>query len=145
VTCDRSVVFSGYSVSSTNKSDRHNITEILFEVALNTISHKPIIIIMADSFEIYNCMFSLRRPHNAGDNIRSIGNHSWLYMEGFTFPDIHSWLYMEGFTFPDIHSWLYMEGFTFRDIHSCLYMEGFTFRDIFPVFLSLVFCIRIVA
>ena len=131
MTCDRSVVFSGYSVSSTNKSDRHNITEILFEVALNTISHKPIIIIMADSFEIYNCMFSLRRPHNAGDNIRSIGNHSWLYMEGFTFPDIHSWLYMEGFTF--------------RDIHSCLYMEGFTFRDIFPVFLSLVFCIRIVA
>jgi len=34
VTCDRSVVFSG---SSTNKTDRHDITEILLKVALNTI------------------------------------------------------------------------------------------------------------
>jgi len=31
VTCDRSVVFS------TNKTDRHDITEILLKVALNTI------------------------------------------------------------------------------------------------------------
>ena len=30
------MVFSGYSVSSTNKADRHNITEILLKVALNT-------------------------------------------------------------------------------------------------------------
>jgi hypothetical protein len=30
VTCDRSVVFSGYS--STNKTDCHNITEILLKV-----------------------------------------------------------------------------------------------------------------
>ena len=30
--CDRSVVFS------TNKTDRHDITEILFKVALNTIN-----------------------------------------------------------------------------------------------------------
>ena len=37
-TCERSVVFSGYSlVSSTNKTDRHNITEILLKVALNNI------------------------------------------------------------------------------------------------------------
>jgi hypothetical protein len=28
-------------VSSTNKNDRHDITEILLEVALNTINHKP--------------------------------------------------------------------------------------------------------
>jgi hypothetical protein len=34
VTCDRSVVFSG---SSTNKIDRHDITEILLTVALNAI------------------------------------------------------------------------------------------------------------
>ena len=34
VTCDRSVVFSG---SSTNKTDRHDITEILLKVVLNTI------------------------------------------------------------------------------------------------------------
>jgi hypothetical protein len=32
VTCDRSVVFSG----STNKTDRHDITEILLKAALNT-------------------------------------------------------------------------------------------------------------
>jgi hypothetical protein len=28
-------------VSSINKTDRHNITEILLKVALNTINHKP--------------------------------------------------------------------------------------------------------
>jgi hypothetical protein len=33
VACGRSVVFSG---SSTNKTDRHDITEILLKVALNT-------------------------------------------------------------------------------------------------------------
>jgi len=38
VTYGRSVVFSGYSGSSTNKTDRHDMTEILFKVALNTIS-----------------------------------------------------------------------------------------------------------
>ena len=38
VTCDRSVVFSGMPVSSTNKTDRHNITEILLKVVLNTIN-----------------------------------------------------------------------------------------------------------
>jgi hypothetical protein len=37
VTCDRSVVFSGFSVSSTSKTDRHDITEILLKVALNII------------------------------------------------------------------------------------------------------------
>ena len=35
VTCDMSVVFSGYSVSSTNKTDRHDTTEILLK------HHKP--------------------------------------------------------------------------------------------------------
>jgi hypothetical protein len=34
VTCDRSVVFS------TNKTDHHDITEILLKVALNTINHQ---------------------------------------------------------------------------------------------------------
>ena len=37
VICDRSVVFSGPPVSYTNKTDSHNITEILLKVALNTI------------------------------------------------------------------------------------------------------------
>jgi hypothetical protein len=39
VTCDRSVVF--LRVSSTNKTDRHDITEILLKVALNTIALTP--------------------------------------------------------------------------------------------------------
>jgi hypothetical protein len=47
VTCDRSVVFSaGPPVSSTNKTDHHDITEILLKVALNTMKqtarHIPI-------------------------------------------------------------------------------------------------------
>ena len=42
VTCDRSVVFSGTLVSSTNKTDHHDITEILLKVALNTINHNVV-------------------------------------------------------------------------------------------------------
>ena len=42
VSCGRSVV---YPVSSTNKTDRHDITEILLKVALNTIT-KPIKLLM---------------------------------------------------------------------------------------------------
>jgi hypothetical protein len=35
-------IFSGYSASSTNKTDRHDITEILSKMALNTINQtKP--------------------------------------------------------------------------------------------------------
>ena len=37
MTCDRSVVFSGYSGFLDHKTDRHDITEILLKVALNTI------------------------------------------------------------------------------------------------------------
>ena len=40
---DSSVVFPGYSVSSTNKTDRHNISEILLKVVLNAITLTPII------------------------------------------------------------------------------------------------------
>ena len=36
VTCDKTVVFPGPTVSSTNKTDRPDITEILLKVALNT-------------------------------------------------------------------------------------------------------------
>ena len=35
---DRSEVFSGYSGSPPNKTDRHDITEIFLKVALNTIN-----------------------------------------------------------------------------------------------------------
>jgi hypothetical protein len=38
VTCGRSMVFSGTLVSFTNKTDSHNITEILLKVVLNTVS-----------------------------------------------------------------------------------------------------------
>jgi hypothetical protein len=37
-TCDRSVVFYSYSSFFTNITDRHDITEILLKVALNTIA-----------------------------------------------------------------------------------------------------------
>jgi hypothetical protein len=36
------VVFSGILVSSTNKTDRHDIAEILLKVALNTINQNPL-------------------------------------------------------------------------------------------------------
>ncbi len=38
ITCARSLVFSATPVSSTNNTDRHDITEILLKVALNTIT-----------------------------------------------------------------------------------------------------------
>ena len=38
MTCDRSVVFSGTAVSFANKTGRHDITDILLKVALNTIT-----------------------------------------------------------------------------------------------------------
>ena len=37
VSGDRLVIFSGNSVSSTNKIDRHDTTEIVLKVALSTI------------------------------------------------------------------------------------------------------------
>ena len=44
VTCDRPVGFSGYSVSSTNRSDSHYIIEMLLKVALNIITLTLVII-----------------------------------------------------------------------------------------------------
>jgi hypothetical protein len=44
VTCDRLVVFSGTPVSSTNKTDRHDITEILLKVALNSINQTTMLV-----------------------------------------------------------------------------------------------------
>ena len=53
MTCDRSRFSTGPSVSFTNKTDRHDITEILLKVALSTIKQTFIIIIW-----IY-CLYSL--------------------------------------------------------------------------------------
>ena len=41
MTWDRSMVSPGTPVSSTNKTDRHDITEILLKVALSTINLIP--------------------------------------------------------------------------------------------------------
>ena len=38
MTCDRSAVSPGTPASSTNKTDRHDITEILLKVALNIVN-----------------------------------------------------------------------------------------------------------
>ena len=50
VTCDRSVVSSGTPVSYTNKTDRHDITEILWKVALSTINKHSNVICQSWSF-----------------------------------------------------------------------------------------------
>ena len=49
------MVLSEYSVSSTNKTDRHDITEILLKVTLNTINQtkpEPINMIIGILFQI---------------------------------------------------------------------------------------------
>ena len=46
VTCGRSVVLSRYSGFTNNKTDCHNITEILLKVALNTITLTPVYFIV---------------------------------------------------------------------------------------------------
>ena len=70
VICDRLVVSLGIPVSSTNKTDRHNIIEKLFKVALNTstltLSRPPIIrstpmpLIMDI---MYKSITSKKKPH----------------------------------------------------------------------------------
>ena len=42
----------GTPVSSTNKTDRHDITEILLNVALNTITQTLIVFILAIAFSV---------------------------------------------------------------------------------------------
>ena len=56
-TCGRSVVFSEYSGSSTNKIDHHDIAEILLKVALSTV--KPIQAIQRKTYK--STLFS--SPH----------------------------------------------------------------------------------
>jgi hypothetical protein len=41
MTCDSSEVFSEYFSFPTNKTDRHDITEILLNVTLNTLTTNP--------------------------------------------------------------------------------------------------------
>ena len=71
LSCGRSVVFSGFPVSSTNKTDHYGITEILLKVALCTITLTPFILLWTNrvkmGFDFLNqtqagpsiCIFSL--------------------------------------------------------------------------------------
>jgi len=53
MTCGRLVFFSRYSVSSTNKTDRYDITEILLKVALNSINPHSINVLSSPVFAHY--------------------------------------------------------------------------------------------
>ena len=47
----------GTPVSSTKKTDRHDITEMLLKVALNTINHKKIVALVSSSNTDYLKMY----------------------------------------------------------------------------------------
>jgi hypothetical protein len=64
---DRSVVFSVYSVSSTNKIDRHDITEIVLKVVLNTITLPPLHFVLDQQLDFYNGV--------PGENHRPAASH----------------------------------------------------------------------
>jgi hypothetical protein len=56
VTCYRSMFFPGTPVSPTNKTDRHDIAEILFKVALNTIT---LTLHTREATQLYSCIILL--------------------------------------------------------------------------------------
>ena len=65
MTCDRSVVFSGYSVSFINKTDRHDRVEILLKVALKTINiTKATIYSESSLYFLYVSIYSLISINN---------------------------------------------------------------------------------
>ena len=49
----------GTPVSSTNTTDRHDITEILLKVALNTITHKPIKAVFISTWILHGVIFHM--------------------------------------------------------------------------------------
>ena len=56
VTCDRSLFSMGTPVSSTNKTDRHDIASILLKVVLNTINQNTLaflLLVLMKIFEIF--------------------------------------------------------------------------------------------
>ena len=90
MTCDSSMVFSGTPVFTTNKTDCHDITEILLKGAINTINHLPE---QPSSFLLHNVFallsgsggsfrgdsFSHRYPHVRGGPLRGrSGRHRFL-------------------------------------------------------------------
>ena len=82
VTCDRSVVFSG----STNKTDRHNIAEILLKLALNTIKPNRILL------RYGNIMFIETYSFQRRFNCVMCGNIDWReYSQKHSIVIIISW------------------------------------------------------
>ena len=76
LTFAKSVAFSEYSVSSTNKTDRHDITEALLKVALSTITLTPFSIDL--SVYLYIIILPLAsgslRSHGSTGSFGSHGN-----------------------------------------------------------------------
>ena len=62
------IIYSlGTAVFSTNKTDRHDVTEILLKVALNTISHQYHIICMQNMYDNQfhcNIIFQICQPES---------------------------------------------------------------------------------
>jgi predicted transcriptional regulator len=67
VTCDRSVVFPDTPVSSTNKTDCHDIAEILLKVVLNNINQTNIeyedLPALIEDLTVANCSFNCDVEH----------------------------------------------------------------------------------
>ena len=59
VTCDRSVIFSGTPDSSTSKTESHDINEILWKVALNTINITLTLCLVGPNFINIRCLLFL--------------------------------------------------------------------------------------
>ena len=118
VTCRRSVVFSGYSGFL-----RHDITEILLKVALNTITHHPSTKTGSVTSGIF-CYFSTRFLEPSLHNLKIIYNH-WLFLSSvlgalITCLKIHVIFYFTAlFLKPTLH---------IKELYSILYY----FRVLFP-------------
>ena len=62
--CDKLVVFSGYfTVSSTNETDRHDITEILLKVSLNTITGTLTLNCLTVHYQLWKPMLLIGYPN----------------------------------------------------------------------------------
>jgi hypothetical protein len=75
----------GTPVSSTNKTDRHDITEILLKVALNTITLNPNTLITCIN-KFLCTLLSLHVKHNF---INSTGNCLLVFQVSFAYSVVH--------------------------------------------------------
>ena len=66
----------GPPVSSTNKTDRHDITEILLKVALNTINNQPTTLTLLTRFYVRMCILLICGKH---DHIISLRGEVWAH------------------------------------------------------------------